>query len=72
MQEIKKRLEKFKKLGNSLDGIVVFSDAGGAMNFENTNFFYLSNTDVIGAVYYDFSSPTLYTNIMEKKRTKHS
>src|SRR3989344_2348308 len=72
MKEIKKRLEKLENLKNSLDGILIFSDSGGTMNFENPNFFYLSNTDVIGAVYYDFSSPTLYTNIMEKKRAERS
>src|SRR3989344_9495394 len=70
MKEIKKRLERLENLRGSLDGILVFSDSGGTMNFENPNFFYLSNSDVLGAVYYDFSSPTLYTNIMEKARAK--
>ena len=70
MTEIKKRLERLENLSDSLDGVLIFSDSGGAMNFENPNFFYLSNSDVLGAVYYDFSSPKLYTNIMEKTRAK--
>ena len=70
MREIKKRLGKIENLSDSLDGILIFSDSGGAMNFDNPNFFYFSNSDVFGAVYYDFSSPKLYTNIMEKTRAK--
>jgi len=64
MNELKRRLKKLDGLSNSLDAILLFS--------ENPNYFYLGNTDVQGAIYYDFSKITLFTNVMERSRARKS
>src|SRR3989344_2852804 len=64
MKEALKRLRKINHLKTTLDGIIVFSD------FDNPNYFYLTNSDVQGIFYYDFSSAVLYTNVMERSRAK--
>lgn len=73
MQELKKRLKKIEKLDEKLDGILIFNTGEKTQSafVGDPNFFYFTNSNTIGAFYYDFNEAKIFTNIMEERRAKN-
>lgn len=66
MSELKKRLKKLDALEGKVSSVLLFN------HDTNPNFFYFTNSNVIGVFYYDFNKPRLFTNEMEFSRAKKS
>jgi Xaa-Pro aminopeptidase len=65
MNELKLRLQKLENL--SIDGIVLFN-----YSVHDPNFFYFTNSEINGTLFYDFSEPKLFVSEMELKQAKKS
>jgi len=64
MSEIKKRLKRLQKFEERVDAILLVNKGN------NPNFFYLSNCDIEGFFYYDFTEAFLITSEMEAMRAR--
>lgn len=72
MHELNMRLKKIGLLKEKVDGILLFNTTERTQSafVNDPNFFYFTNSNVIGAFYYNFSEAEIFTNIMEEKRAK--
>ncbi|MBI4896582.1 MAG: aminopeptidase P family protein [Candidatus Aenigmarchaeota archaeon] len=74
MRELQERLNKFRSLEASLDGIVIFNLGMNTPDSSqyDPNFFYFTNSTVNGIFYYDFSTSTILTNSRDFDDAKRS